>query len=110
MNTKGPWKIFNNSGGSNQGHYDGYLKTDIQAGEDLIHIRQSVAGNTFPQLAANARLIAAAPELLEALEKLLQGSCSIVAHYHPGVNSIIGKPVYDGIDKARAAIARAEGK
>ena len=60
--TPGPWTVYNH-GGSNQGHYDGYLKTDIQAGADLIHVRQSVSGNTFPRLAANVRLMAAAPSM-----------------------------------------------
>ena len=64
--TPGPWTIYNHDG-SNQGHYDGYLKTDIQAGADLIHVRQSVAGNTFPRLAANVRLMAAAPSMRDAL-------------------------------------------
>ena len=64
--TPGPWSIYND-GGSNQGHYDGYLKTDIQAGADLIHVRQSVAGNTFPRLAANIHLMATAPSMFDAL-------------------------------------------
>lgn len=64
--TPGPWTIYNHAG-TNSGHYDGYLKSDIRAGADLIHIRQSVAGNTFPRLAANVRLIAAAPSMYDAL-------------------------------------------
>jgi len=64
--TPGPWTIYNYAG-TNSGHYDGYLKSDIRAGADLIHIRQSVAGNTFPRLAANVRLIAAAPSMYDAL-------------------------------------------
>ncbi len=64
--TPGPWTIYNHPG-TNSGHYDGYLKSDIRAGADLIHIRQSVAGNTFPRLAANVRLIAAAPSMYDAL-------------------------------------------
>jgi hypothetical protein len=64
--TPGPWTIYNHAG-TNSGHYDGYLKSDIRAGADLIHIRQSVAGNTFPRLAANVRLMAAAPSMYDAL-------------------------------------------
>ena len=64
--TPGPWTIYNHDG-SNQGHYDGYVKTDIRAGVDLIHVRQSVAGNTFPRLAANVHLMAAAPSMRDAL-------------------------------------------
>lgn len=64
--TPGPWTIYNHAG-ADSGHYDGYLKSNIQAGADLIHIRQSVAGNTFPRMAANVRLIAAAPSMYDAL-------------------------------------------
>ncbi len=64
--TPGPWTIYNHAG-TDSGHYDGYLKSDIRAGADLIHIRQSKAGNTFPRLAANVRLIAAAPSMHDAL-------------------------------------------
>jgi hypothetical protein len=64
--TPGPWTIYRHAG-TNSGHYDGYLKSDIRAGSDLIHIRQSVAGNTFPRLAANVRLMAAAPSMYDAL-------------------------------------------
>lgn len=66
QHTPGPWTIWG-TGGTNSGHYDGYLKSDIRAGADMIHIRQSVAGNTFPRLAANVRLIAAAPSMYAAL-------------------------------------------
>ncbi len=64
--TPGPWSIYNH-GDSNQGHYDGYLKTDIRAGAGLIHVLQSVAGNTFQRLAANVHLMAAAPSMRDAL-------------------------------------------
>lgn len=97
--TPGPWRIYHNSG-YNQGHYNGYLQTDILAGSDLIKIRQSVAGNTFPQLAANARLIAAAPDLLEACKRALavlekEPACQIYSAHAQIV---------------RAAIARAKGE
>lgn len=65
--TQGPWSIWNDGGINNTGHYDGYLKTDIKAGSNLIHVRQSVAGNTFLELSANVRLIAAAPQMLSSL-------------------------------------------
>lgn len=50
---------------------------------------------------ANARLIAAAPELLEALERL-------VDHRHIAVNSIAGKAM--GLPQAISAIAKAKGE
>jgi len=104
--TPGPWAI----GGELISHNDIEIATVMHCYADKTGKPINRNSPVLGAADANARLIAAAPELLEGLEKLLQGSCSIVAHYHPGVNSIIGKPVYDGIDKARAAIARAEGK
>ena len=66
-----PWRIWNHSG-ENVGQDDGYQKTDILTGSDIIHIRQSVAGQTFPTLSANARFIVLAcnhhDELVEALK------------------------------------------
>lgn len=54
---------------------------------------------------ANARLIAAAPELLEALE----GICS--AFTQPGNDGWFSDPVHsDEVNKARAAIAKATGE
>ncbi len=71
---------------------------------------RSIAGVTFFMLGeafsnhdkesdANARLIAAAPELLEALDALLNGD-------HPNRQYVNGHPA---AAKARAAIAKATG-
>lgn len=51
---------------------------------------------------ANARLIAAAPELLEALEMCTKAMASVLPDFNP----------YDqaAYDKARAAIAKAKGE
>jgi len=51
---------------------------------------------------ANARLIAAAPELLEALESLVMASA------HCGESGWLGD--YDPWENARAAIAKAKGE
>lgn len=50
---------------------------------------------------ADARLIAAAPDLLEALEMIVAEADSYTAR--------TGKPVYNWLDQARAAIAKARG-
>lgn len=74
--TPGPWKIFHHDGvplPDSSGHYDGYLKTEIRTDKGHgIYIRQSAAGKAFPELGANARLIAAAPSLGKALEELIE--------------------------------------
>jgi hypothetical protein len=57
----------------------------------------------FVKCAANARLIAAAPELMAALEDMLE----FAANVHAGRNQSIN---YSGMDRARAAIAKARGE
>jgi hypothetical protein len=58
----------------------------------------------FPRVTAeaNARLIAAAPELLEVLR--------IYAAYDEYINGVEGDPSTDRLQKAKAAIAKAEGR
>jgi len=50
---------------------------------------------------ADARLIASAPDLLEALEMIVAEADSYTAR--------TGKPVYNWLDQARAALAKARG-
>jgi hypothetical protein len=97
QHTPGPWTIYNHDG-TNSGHYDGYLKSDIRAGADLIHIRQSVAGNTFPRLAANVRLIAAAPSMYDALNAVRRPVAAVYERFKhlDRVLEMVGDP--DGTD------------
>lgn len=64
-----------------------------------IPICHSIMGNDLGQADANARLIAAAPELLAALQRALDA----IEYYHARE----GSP--DTLADARAAIARATG-
>lgn len=96
--TPGPWVVSNNSA---------FL---IRAGDADIgrHIAQVGPANYHPSFAVdepNARLIAAAPDLLEALERL---KCEVIlsdvdmdyikSHFQPH------------LDKAAAAISKARGE
>ena len=66
-------------------------------------------GNIDGQMINNAHLIAAAPEMLEALENLV----AINEAHNQAVEGVIGRPVEwkDGyLDEARAAIRKARGE
>lgn len=84
--TAGPWTY-----GTHQGH------TLVQTEEPAKTIC-NVYGNTTDQKEANASLIAAAPELLEALRKTLDFSHS---------RCFLGEKE---VERIRAAIAKAEGR
>ena len=57
----------------------------------------------------NARLIAAAPDLLEALELLLE-ACSTGNFNNDGTQRGVRMPERAKVDAARAAIAKAKGE
>lgn len=57
---------------------------------------------------ANARLLAAAPDLLEALEKLLADFESAIHNEYDGTHVLNG--ILAEVDYARAAIAKAGGE
>jgi hypothetical protein len=85
--TPGPWRVMPPSVGR-------FKVGAARAHSEAFQI-VGEASNYNEQAEANARLIAAAPELLEALQEL-------VSHY------MARNPPWLG--KARAAIAKAEGK
>lgn len=64
--TPGPWSI-NPKGGTPM------VGIDLQDGGELLPIVEVVYGYNNAEAKANARLIAAAPELLEALDELANG-------------------------------------
>lgn len=62
-----------------------------------------------PEGVANARLMAAAPEMLEALERLIPWACkAMVEGVHK--NCILPNALDSAINQARAAIAAARGE
>lgn len=92
--TPEPWEIFNynDSNFDCTGHYDGYLKADIAAGSDLIYTKQHVAGESIKKLAANVRLMTAAPALLEENRMLRE----MLSEYAPVEDFRHGDDVYCG--------------
>ena len=124
--TPGPWRIFKH------GHHDDMLVRQNATGRAWLHNSRTIAGDgnriiadvsyneplggssvggwpdaaSKDEMLANANLIAAAPELLEALRL-----CSYVLHDMPNAAD---DPLYDptmaeACRLARAAIAKAEG-
>ncbi len=96
MHTPGPWKEHSHR----------------QIGPDkgiVAEVWSAIGGDTAIQQAdANARLIAAAPELLEALQEMVAGDAEAIEDAKR-----LGVPFPDEMlaayHKARAAIARATG-
>ena len=82
--TPGPWTA------SEHGAYTDYKGNNIVILGDDLRIAV-VLGPDTDETQANARLIAAAPDLLEALEALLEGDFNVA-------------------EKARLAIAKAKGE
>lgn len=101
--TKGPWKI----GGSCNRHIVAPGGMEIASCRPY-YIRRPA----YDEAVANARLIAAAPELLEALEATLKITCGACAGDGGKFNYITP----DGFDacllarQAKAAIAKAKGE
>lgn len=93
--TPGPWRI------------DGLTKRGVYAritGGDWYYFAKVVvkfADEPSPVGAANARLIAAAPDLLEALEKILVSD----REGYPNCNLFS-----DDLARAKAAVAKAKGE
>ena len=98
--TPGPWKVRVSHNGALRGysieHEDETLRSIVA--RNWEHELCEEHGNSLP----NARLIASAPELLEALER-------ISTAYDETLRHPIAAPLLQAIYAARAAIAKAKG-
>lgn len=88
--TPGPWVASHNSWETSTVYADGRVVAECLIDADVSEENQH---ELEPIKEANARLIAAAPELLEALQEVIA----------------ISDRKHDAWDKAKAAIARATG-
>lgn len=103
-NTKGPWAASEHGA---YGDYDG--NSIVILGDDLrIAV---VLGYDTKETRANARLIAAAPDLLAALEALMRivSNSNGVSGWHRN-GDIAGWDEFDEINMAIAALAKAKGE
>ena len=98
--TPGPWTMSRPMG---TGHLEGREPWFWVSADRTLHLQVAACpdGYVAGENEANARLIAAAPELLEALRALMD-----TRHKHFIDNGIDGMHGWD--EQARAAIARAE--
>lgn len=100
--TPGPWTIRDYQDHSGNG-------VEVAQADSRLYIVRDIMGNTIAQSDANTRLIAAAPELLEALRGALvafEQAYSALPDDSPAQDHFMA--CY--IEPARAAIARATGE
>ncbi len=101
--TQGPWRVeAKNYPIADTGDYDGCLQIlSANAKRPIVEIWED---GDEPE--ANARLMAAAPELLEALEWCAETMAVFVEDGSAAPDSVMGK----NLTTARAAIAKATGE
>lgn len=101
--TPGPWRI--------EGPCSGFSAISGPAGELIFGLAAGIGEEqrSAEECEANANLIAAAPDLYEALAKILDG---VEDEFDPadGVDGVVLLPLYESdIRRARAAIAKVSG-
>ena len=104
--TPGPWWVCGDMPGEEK-----LLNPVVRAsidGTTRTTICRTGQGNHYPFEWANARLISAAPELLEALRMVM----NVLPAEPPAAGKLIGaeRRHYDAIMAAKAAIRKAEGR
>lgn len=105
--TPGPWKT-SRAKRPSDGAYDYAIGADF--GDQTLAIAEAfgrVDDDIYPDAEANARLIAAAPDMLEVIKQLLKSSDGWDVRQ---LEKRYGPSDFVGILKGRAVIAKAEGK
>ncbi len=101
--TPGPWSVFGDTKDQPGIEGDDGTFSIIVYGEEDEADDCGVHGHTNEEMWANARLIAAAPDLLEALKMLKEDYYNLAARV--SIDGITGNL---SVEMARAAIAKAE--
>lgn len=105
--TPGPWSVFNHSWCETSVIAIGFDHSICLL--DINHATEESQEADEAQMEANARLIAAAPELLEALKEALACGMVPVSSANEGGAVMYSEHVRVA-DMIRAAVAKAEGK
>jgi len=94
--TPGPWKAFDNAGSTMQGYSQssGVIGTGEHSGKIICGCFHDIGGEDVA--AANARLVAAAPALLKAAKKAMEGYVDLIETEE-------GKALQSAIDQAEEA-------
>jgi len=98
--TPGPWEVFDDVEGCEFPGIDNAGESIVLCGS--IFDDGGIRGDTKEERLANARLIAAAPELLEAVERLLIGAAAC-AIPHPKEREVLQMAVDFAIQAKRKA-------
>jgi hypothetical protein len=83
-------------------------QTTVSMGDQVVIVGPAPDGASRAEMIANARLIASAPDLLAALQSMLDADDAICNNVGRGVDQAMSRIA--AIDSARAAIARAQGE
>lgn len=103
--TPGPWEANIRTVQPEMGGNHEINATVRLSGGRMVHLGSGRV-RTNPELSANAYLIAAAPELLEALQAIV----SQVSKHQSSFFDFVNDPAtFDAFERARAAIAKATG-
>jgi len=102
QHTPGPWHIGSGNGEGSIFAKNGRMRLET-GGTTLYAICHNVSTWNIDEDDANARLIAAAPQMLEALQALMQQAVKDAEYYAPDGN----EPIWAFIMDASDAIAKA---
>jgi hypothetical protein len=97
QHTPGPWHIGSGNGEGSIFAENGRMRLETR-GTTLYPICHNVSTWNIDEDDANARLIAAAPELLSALETLMQRAVKDAEHYAPDGSEPIWAFIMDASD------------
>jgi hypothetical protein len=105
--TPGPWLVWDSKGTERIDHTTGVYRQLDSTDEQIIALCDEDLSLSSDEQLANARLIAAAPELLEALEELAERA-AILSALSPrsAASTLLGM----AHTKAKRAIAKARGE